>query len=162
MKPFIPQPITAEHEELHEELVRATQAGGKVGPAAEEVARLLHQHFEAEEAYALPPLGYLAILAGEAPVGDVTEVLAMSRKLAAGLPQMLQEHGQIVAALKVLVQAATDDHTPEHLHFAEKLMLHAQTEEEILYPAAILVGKYLELTGARPDPSRQPEPARMS
>ena len=81
MKPFIPQPITAEHEELHEELVRATQAGGQTGTAAAEVARLLHQHFEAEEAYALPPLGYLAILSRGEPAGDVTEVLAMTRQL---------------------------------------------------------------------------------
>jgi len=28
--------------------------------------------------------------------------------------------------------------------FAEKLMLHAQTEEEIFYPAAILVGEYVK------------------
>ena len=26
----------------------------------------------------------------------------------------------------------------------EKLMLHARTEEEVLYPAAILVGEYLK------------------
>lgn len=162
MKPFIPQPITAEHEELHEELVRATQAGGQTGTAAAEVARLLHQHFEAEEAYALPPLGYLAILSRGEPAGDVTEVLAMTRQLVDDLPNMLQEHRDIVAALRVLVQAATDEHKPEHVRFAEKLMLHAQTEEEILYPAAILVGKYLELTGARPEAALHPEPARMA
>jgi hypothetical protein len=27
----------------------------------------------------------------------------------------------------------------------EKLKLHAQTEEEVLYPAAILIGEYLKL-----------------
>jgi hypothetical protein len=34
---------------------------------------------------------------------------------------------------------------PEHARFAEKLMFHAQTEEEVLYPAAILVGEYLKV-----------------
>jgi hypothetical protein len=29
--------------------------------------------------------------------------------------------------------------------FAEKLRLHARTEEGVLYPAAILVGEYLKL-----------------
>jgi hypothetical protein len=29
--------------------------------------------------------------------------------------------------------------------FARKLILHAQTEEEILYPASILIGEYLKL-----------------
>jgi hypothetical protein len=29
--------------------------------------------------------------------------------------------------------------------FAEKLKLHAKNEEEVFYPAAILVGEYLKL-----------------
>jgi hypothetical protein len=35
------------------------------------------------------------------------------------------------------------------MEFAEELSLHAQTEEEVLYPAAILVGAYIE-TQLRP------------
>ena len=34
----------------------------------------------------------------------------------------------------------------EYVEFAEDLKLHAQTEEEVTYPAAILVGEYLPLT----------------
>jgi hypothetical protein len=34
---------------------------------------------------------------------------------------------------------------PDHARFAEKLALHAKTEEDVLYPAAILVGEYLKL-----------------
>lgn len=33
----------------------------------------------------------------------------------------------------------------EHAEFAHKLMLHAQTEEEVLYPAALLVGEHIKL-----------------
>jgi hypothetical protein len=33
-----------------------------------------------------------------------------------------------------------------HAGFAEKLTLHAQTEEEVLYPAALLVGRYVKLS----------------
>ena len=29
--------------------------------------------------------------------------------------------------------------------FADKLILHAQTEEEVSYPTAILIGEYLKL-----------------
>lgn len=50
----IPQPLKLEHEELHAELVRVTQEGGKIGEAAEVDAQLLHPHFEKEEEYALP------------------------------------------------------------------------------------------------------------
>ena len=35
--------------------------------------------------------------------------------------------------------------TNEYGHFAGNLKQHAQTEEEVLYPAAILVGEYLKL-----------------
>jgi hypothetical protein len=41
--------------------------------------------------------------------------------------------------------AAKQENKSEYIHFAEKLKVHAQTEEEVLYPAAILVGKYLKL-----------------
>jgi hypothetical protein len=51
----------------------------------------------------------------------------------------------VVAALKNLIAAAEAEKKPEYARFAEKLMLHAQTEEEVLYPAAILVGEYLKL-----------------
>ena len=58
---------------------------------------------------------------------------------------MLQEHRAIVGALEGLVKAAKAENKLEYVHFAEKLMLHAQNEEEVLYPAAILVGEYLKL-----------------
>ena len=62
----------------------------------------------------------------------------------AELDQMLKEHKEIVARLKILTEAALKENKLEYVQFAEKLALHAQTEEEVLYPAAILVGKYLE------------------
>jgi hypothetical protein len=40
---------------------------------------------------------------------------------------------------------------PEFAHFAEKLILHARTEEEVLYPAAIRVGEWPQrATGEQP------------
>jgi hypothetical protein len=43
-----------------------------------------------------------------------------------------------------LVQAADAERKPEQVRFAEDLLRHARAEEEILYPAAILVGRYVE------------------
>ena len=70
----------------------------------------------------------------------------MTDRLKAELPKMLEAHEAVVAALKTLITAAEADSKPEYARFAQKLMLHAQTEEEVLYPAAILIGKYLKLT----------------
>lgn len=67
----------------------------------------------------------------------------MTRRLKAELPDMLDEHRQIVAALDKLRLAAREAGRPEYEAFAEALTLHAQTEEQVLYPAAILVGEYL-------------------
>jgi hypothetical protein len=98
-----------------------------------------------EEEYALPALGLLRTLAEGKRPSDAAPVLALTEKLKAELPEMLQEHRTIVAALGKLIDAAKQENRIEHAHFAEKLMLHAQTEEEVLYPAAVLVGEYLKL-----------------
>ncbi len=52
-------PLKGEHEELHQELAKATQAAGNIGDAARAVAQILHPHVVKEEEYALPPLGLL-------------------------------------------------------------------------------------------------------
>jgi hypothetical protein len=141
MKLEIPRPLRVEHEELHARLVSATKEPGAVGEAAREVARLLHPHFVREEEFALPPLGLLAQLARDGANAQMTEVLPMTRRLKAELPQMLAEHRQIVGALGKLSAAAREAGRPEHERFAEALVLHAQTEEQVLYPAALLVGE---------------------
>jgi hypothetical protein len=141
----IPSPLKGEHEELHEELAKATKVAGKIGDAARAVAQILHPHFVKEEEYALPPLGLLPRLAAGDVTPEMADVLALTERLKAELPQMLEEHKAIVAALSHLVEVAKQEHKLEYAHFAEKLMLHAQTEEEVLYPTATMIGEYLKL-----------------
>ena len=145
MNPKILESLKLEHDELHADLVRATKAGGKTGEAAKDVAKVLHDHFVKEEEFALPPISLLAALAR----GEVDErmrgVLVMTDRLKAELRDMFREHEAIVAALERLAAAAEEEKLPEHARFAEKLRLHAKTEEDVLYPAALLVGEYLKL-----------------
>jgi hemerythrin HHE cation binding domain-containing protein len=145
MKFQIPTSLKLEHEELHAELARATKAGGKTGEAAKAVAAVLHNHFLKEEEFALPPIGLLAPVARGEIDKDMRAVLTMTDRLKAELPEMLREHQAVVAALEELSAAAQKEKLPEHARFAEKLMLHAKTEEEVLYPAAVLIGEYLKL-----------------
>jgi F0F1-type ATP synthase membrane subunit b/b' len=140
----IPQPLKVEHEELHAELVKATKVAGKIGNAAKAVAKRLHPHFVKEQEYALPPLGLLSALAEGSVTPEMGDVLAMTDKLKAGLGEMLEEHRAIVAALKKLSDAARKERKKGYERFAKKLILHAQTEEQVLYPAAILIGEYLK------------------
>lgn len=141
----IPRSLKSEHDELHAELAQATAAGGRVGVAAKEVARLLHAHFVKEEEYAMPPLGLLPALAQGKVTPEMSKALAMSDRLKTDYPQMLKEHRAIVGALEQLASAAKAENRPQHARFAEKLMLHAQMEEQVLYPASILIGEYLKL-----------------
>ena len=140
-----PESLQAEHEELHAQLAKATQAGGKTGEAARAVAKVLHPHFEKEGEYALPPLGLLPLLAAGKVTPEMEQVIALTDTLKTELPQMLQEHKAIVAALETLIDAAREEGKPEHAVFAENLIAHARTEEEVLYPAAIVIGEYLKL-----------------
>lgn len=145
MTPRIPESLKWEHEELHAELARATKAGGKTGEAAKAVAGVLHNHFLKEEEFALPPIGLLAALARGEIEDEMRDVLVMTERLKAELPEMLREHQAVVTALAELTAAAKKEKLAEHARFAKKLMVHAQTEEEVLYPATILIGEYLKL-----------------
>jgi hypothetical protein len=136
----IPASIQVEHEEIHSELVAATKADGRVGEAARALAAVLHPHFVREEQIALPPLGLLAPLARGEPVTEMQGVLAMTDSLKAELPRMLEEHKAIHAATTRLGDAARAEGNAAVVHLAEKLAIHAQSEEEVFYPAAILVG----------------------
>lgn len=136
----IPGSIRAEHEEIHEALVRATEATGDVGVAARELARVLHPHFVREEQIALPPLGLLAPLARGETTPEMREVLPMTDSLRAELPRMLEEHREIRVATLHLGEVARAAGDSGVARLAEQLALHAQSEEEMFYPAAILVG----------------------
>lgn len=139
----IPLPLKQEHEALHEQLRQATQAVGEVGELATTLARLMHPHFVKEDQIALPPLGLLAALAHDQVTPDMAGVLALTDQLEAELPAMLAEHKTIVEALQRLRDAAQRAGRTEIVEFAQQLMQHARTEEEVMYPAAILVGKFV-------------------
>lgn len=141
----IPEALTLEHEQLHIVLKSALEIVGDVGAAARKVADLLHPHFVKEEEFAMPPLGLLRDLSEGKVTPDMAEVLPLVAKLKADLPEMLKEHAEIVQAVKNLGEAAAKAGLVKYVRFAENLRLHAQTEEEVLYPASILVGEYVKI-----------------
>lgn len=141
MKFTIPKTLQSEHEALHERLRRATEADGEVGEAAKTLAHLMHPHFVKEDAFALPPLGLLIALARGEANAEMADVLQLTDRLEAELPQMLEEHRSIVAALNKLREVAARADRDDIVAFAEALVEHAQTEEAVMYPAAILVGQ---------------------
>jgi hypothetical protein len=141
----IPGSIREEHTEIHDELARATKLAGPTGTVARELAAVLGPHFEREEQIALPPLGLLAPLARGELGAPPAWLLPMTDSLRRELPQMLREHESIRAATKRLALEARSSGHAGIEHFAEKLALHARTEEEVLYPAAVVVGELVRV-----------------
>ena len=139
----IPRSVKTEHDAIHATLKEATGATGRVGSAAQELARVLHPHFVREEEIALPPLALLSRLASGDFTADMADVLSMTDALKRELPQMLEEHKAIRAAVENLRVAARAENAEKCERLANDLALHAQTEEELLYPAAILVGEMI-------------------
>ena len=145
----IPKSVQAEHRELHTQLELGMQRNDAIGAAARGLGAVLHPHFVREEQIALPPLGALRrVAAGQLP-GDAELLLAMTDSLERELPRMLQEHRSIAAAVEKLRSAALAAGSEQWVRFAQQLTLHAQSEEEVYYPAAVLVGRVLRRDGHR-------------
>lgn len=145
MKVKIPESLKLEHEELHSQLANATKVGGKIADAAKLVAQTLHPHFVAEEEFAIPPLVILPLLIEGKITEEMKDVIKMTERLKSELPKMLEEHKAIVSALDNLINVAKEENKLDFVKFAEKLKLHAKTEEEVTYPTALLIGEYLKL-----------------
>jgi hemerythrin superfamily protein len=143
--PEQPDVMSIEHQELHKELSVAASAGGETAEAAKEVMKFLFPHMLLEEELVIPALKLLPVLArGEFDPG-LQQVLRKTEGLRRELPRMLSQHRLILQALRRMLQGAMAEDHPEHARLAQKLIRHAQREEEILYPASILVGEYIKL-----------------
>jgi hypothetical protein len=140
-----------EHERLRQELEKATTIGGETAEAARAVLKVLVPHMLLEEEFAIPPVKLLPRLARGEFTPDMVKILPKTEMMKAELPRMLAEHVLIVEALRRLLQAAVKERHDGYAGFAQKLILHAQQEEEVFYPASILVGEYIKLRlGRRP------------
>lgn len=141
----IPESLEFEHRELRDQLEKAMASPGRTGEAARDVLRVLAPHFLLEREFAMPPLSDLAQIARGEILPEMARFIDKTDAFKAELPRMLDEHKLIVGALGTLLQAAAAEKQPGAAQFAQKMIMHAQMEEEILYPAAILVGEYLRL-----------------
>jgi iron-sulfur cluster repair protein YtfE (RIC family) len=144
----IPEAMRLEHMEIHAALVSATKLPGQVGEAARKLAAVLDPHFAREEQIALPPLGLLAPLSRGEFTAAMREVLPLTDALRAELPRMLKEHKAIRNATVRLGKAAKAAGNATVERLAETLKMHARSEEEVSYPAALLVGDLVRARSA--------------
>jgi hypothetical protein len=141
-----PFAVRMQHKSLREELARASADKGAVGDAAREVERVLLPHLEHEEALALRPLGLMRGTARDADSAELTQVVPMAIRIERELPTLIDEHRQIGDATKRLADVSRREGKPQYQGLIDRLWLHARMAEEVLYPAAILVGEYVRIS----------------
>ncbi|MFZ1806300.1 MAG: hemerythrin domain-containing protein [Cyclobacteriaceae bacterium] len=144
-KPDVPSSIRVEHESLLDQINAITLFQDSTGFVATEIEELMQHHFAEEEDFVLPPLGLLPLLASGKIPEQSKEVIQLAEKLKSQLTHMTLEHQMINALMAQLKEVATQENHPEVIDFESTVHKHAVTEEEVYFPAAILVGEYLKL-----------------
>jgi hypothetical protein len=136
--------MRVEHEELHSELRKATRIPGSVGKAAKHVAEVLHPHFEKENELALPIIGVARELGEGKSSNDFPKAKELFERFQPEYENMLNEHAEIVDALGRLEAAAKRAKKQSVIKFTQKLRSHAKIEEDLTYPAVLMVGRLLK------------------
>ena len=141
----VPEALQREHDLMRHGLDRAVKEGGRTGEAAAAVVDLLRPHVAKEEDFGLPALGLLQHLVAGKVSPVMRGVIVMTDRLKLEYEQMLADHGAIAAAIRKLADAARAEGKLEHVGMCEQLVRYLQAEEQVYYPAAILIGEYLKL-----------------
>lgn len=144
-KPEVPSSIKAEHQYLLDKIYKISLFQDSTGRVAIKLNELMQHHFNEEEDYVLPPLGLLPILSTGKLPEQSKEVIVLTEKLKSQLSHMSAEHQLIKAFMDELILVASKENHPEIIEFEKEIHKHANTEEEILFPTAILIGEYLKL-----------------
>jgi hypothetical protein len=106
----------------------------------------MRPHLEKEEQILIPVLGALQPYVNGTLTDDArNQVIKMSQQFKKEYPIMLDEHKKIVTALDKLEYNAMRENRKDALLFIAEFKSDANNEEQVTYPATIVVGELLEL-----------------
>ena len=143
-KPEVNQFIKEEHEHLLEQMEKLVQTKDSTRQVAKRILELMRHHFQEEEDYVLPPLRALPALASGMIPEHSSEIIRLTEKLKSQLSHINAEHQMIMVHLRELKLAVAYDSLPDVTLLEEQVHKHARAEEEVYFPAAILIGEYLK------------------
>jgi hypothetical protein len=142
-----PSSLEEEHKEIHEKLEKIVSSSGDIANMAKQVQSIMQPHFEKEGQLSIPVLGALhPYVNGTLTEEAKNQVIQISQQFKQEYPTMLEEHKQIIAALDNLKNTAMQENRQDVISFIGDLKNHAMNEEQITYPATIVIGELLELT----------------
>jgi len=141
----VPESLKNAHDALHAGLKRAMREPGHAGETARKIMQLMDGHMLREEKFALRPLGLLKELGSGGTPSDLAEAGRLAQGLKSEMANMVNEHRQIAELLRELAKHAAAAGKPEFVELAQDMIVHAQMEEDVFYPAALLIGEYAAL-----------------
>lgn len=144
MKLKVPKAIIHGHANIILELNEVLAIGGEIAAKAKQLRDAMVPHFKKEEEYALPPLGLLLAFTVEKWEINAEEAIKMAENLELRLAEMKHDHSHITDILNELKLLGEKEHNYVVKMFVKTLTLHIEMEDEVLYPATILIGNYLK------------------
>ena len=139
----IPKALRQGHDELRAELLRATMEPGPIGEAAERVAALCLPHFEHEEIAVFPIFGLLDDLVVGEVRPEMIEILPFIAAFKTRQQAIESNHQEITTAVTALMHAAHIEKNIEYGALVHSLKNHERLEDEVIFPAVTLMGKYI-------------------
>lgn len=139
-----PKSLHNDHQALLSELDQIASLKSGVAENAKNVANAFKSHFYREERTVLPQLSLLmAIAEGNWDI-DTKEALLKNNILLEEFHDLKKEHQEIFDAAKEMIKVAENEKNNDAKKIAESIILHIQVEEEVSYPAIMMISKYLE------------------
>lgn len=148
-KPEVPASILLQHQSLLNQIKSFTSFQDSTGRVASRLEEIMLHHFQEEERYVLPPLGLLPELTkGKMPT-ESDQILQLTDEFRTQFDHMSAEHQFITALVDELTTAAALENHEGISEFVKDLKAHASAEEEIYFPAALLIGDFLKMKVAQ-------------
>lgn len=141
----IPQSQQVEHAETLQRLGVLSKHPGAVGAQARKAMALFKRHYAREEAYILPPLTLLPVLADGKATPDMSWALAMCDRVKADEAEIYQEHTEVTSAANALYAAGLAAHDAQAMEFARAAVTDSLNDMELLEPAVQLIGEHLRM-----------------
>ena len=138
-----PKSLSLIYEELNNSLSNIINLGGELGESAQKIHDLISIHLKNEKDYSTRPLGLLKHITSAKMNKDLKKGLSLVKAIKGDLPKIISEHQLIIQELENLRNIAKKNDNKFVQDFVGKFIQHIYTEEELLYPIEILIGKFL-------------------
>ena len=140
----VPGTLGREHEDIRAQLGKAAMEPGPIGHAARRIAQYCLPHFELEERIVFPAFGVLHELASGGEVRpEMAEIMKLIDHFGSRQAYLAEQHHAITSTIEVLQEAARGERNGEIAEFANKMLAHEKTEEDITYPVVLLIGRHI-------------------